>query len=48
MVMGTTSEVGFLDSIGFCNAFSVTYHLPTLKTDDAKKVKYCCCRSALV
>ncbi|GMY37369.1 vesicle-fusing ATPase-like [Fagus crenata] len=38
MVIGTTSEVGFLDSIGVCNAFSVTYHLPTLKTDDAKKV----------
>ncbi|CAN1280771.1 Vesicle-fusing ATPase [Linum perenne] len=38
LVFGTTSEVGFLDSIGFCDAFSVTYHLPTLKTDDAKKV----------
>ncbi|PPD66174.1 hypothetical protein GOBAR_DD36944 [Gossypium barbadense] len=38
LVIGTTSEVGFLDSVGICDAFSVTYHLPTLKTDDAKKV----------
>ena len=48
MVIGTTSKVGFLDSIGYCDAFSVTYHLPTLKTDDAKKVKYFCCCSVLV
>ncbi|XP_059435961.1 vesicle-fusing ATPase [Corylus avellana] len=38
LVIGTTSEVGFLDSVGICGAFSVTYHVPTLKTDDAKKV----------
>ncbi|XVF40491.1 hypothetical protein PTKIN_Ptkin01aG0117800 [Pterospermum kingtungense] len=38
LVMGTTSEVGFLDSVGICDTFSVTYHLPRLKTDDAKKV----------
>ncbi|XP_039019978.1 vesicle-fusing ATPase-like [Hibiscus syriacus] len=38
LVFGTTSEVGFLDSAGLCDAFSVTYHLPTLKTADAKKV----------
>ncbi|KAF2303332.1 hypothetical protein GH714_016817 [Hevea brasiliensis] len=38
MVIGTTSEVGFLDSIGICDAFSVTYHVPTLKAEDAKKV----------
>ncbi|OMO65152.1 hypothetical protein COLO4_31469 [Corchorus olitorius] len=38
LVMGTTSEVGFLDSVGIRDAFSVTYHLPTLKTEDAKKV----------
>ncbi|GMJ14677.1 N-ethylmaleimide sensitive factor [Hibiscus trionum] len=38
LVFGTTSEVGFLDSVGVCDAFSVTYHLPTLKTADAKKV----------
>ncbi|XVF25799.1 hypothetical protein REPUB_Repub13aG0244700 [Reevesia pubescens] len=38
LVMGTTSEVSFLDSVGICDAFSVAYHLPTLKTDDAKKV----------
>ncbi|GMY37357.1 Vesicle-fusing ATPase [Fagus crenata] len=38
MVIGTTSEVDFLKSIGYYYAFSVIYHLPTLKTDDAKKV----------
>ncbi|KAK7362829.1 hypothetical protein VNO77_04953 [Canavalia gladiata] len=38
MVIGTTSELGFLDSIGFCDTFSVTYHVPTLNTNDAKKV----------
>ncbi|KAJ8761634.1 hypothetical protein K2173_004410 [Erythroxylum novogranatense] len=38
LVIGTTSEVGFLDSIGFCDTFSVTYRVPTLKTEDAKKV----------
>jgi hypothetical protein len=38
LVLGTTSEVSFLDSVGICDAFSVTYHLPTLKADDAKKV----------
>ncbi|KDP20974.1 hypothetical protein JCGZ_21445 [Jatropha curcas] len=38
LVIGTTSEVGFLDSIGICDSFSVTYHVPRLKADDAKKV----------
>ncbi|CAN4087392.1 unnamed protein product [Withania somnifera] len=38
LVIGTTSEVRFLDSVGLCDAFSVTYHIPTLKTEDAKKV----------
>ncbi|GAU38493.1 hypothetical protein TSUD_64720 [Trifolium subterraneum] len=38
MVIGTTSEVDFLDSIGFCDTFSITYHLPTLNRNDAKKV----------
>ncbi|KAK6805415.1 hypothetical protein RDI58_003200 [Solanum bulbocastanum] len=38
LVIGTTSESGFLDSVGLCDAFSVTYHVPTLKTEDAKKV----------
>ncbi|CAI8618212.1 unnamed protein product [Vicia faba] len=38
MVIGTTSEVDFLDSIGFCNNFSITYNVPTLSTNDAKKV----------
>lgn len=36
--MGTTSEVSFLDSVVLCDAFSVTYNVPTLKTEDAKKV----------
>lgn len=38
MVIGTTSEVSFLDSIGLCSAFGVTYPVPTLRTNDAKKV----------
>uniref|UniRef100_A0A7C9F876 Vesicle-fusing ATPase n=1 Tax=Opuntia streptacantha TaxID=393608 RepID=A0A7C9F876_OPUST len=38
LVIGTTGEVGFLDSIGIREAFSVTYHVPTLKTEDARKV----------
>lgn len=38
LVIGTTSEVSFLDSVGICDAFSVTYHVPTLKTEDAKRV----------
>ncbi|XP_050205034.1 vesicle-fusing ATPase [Mercurialis annua] len=38
LVMGTTSEVGFLDSVGLCAAFSVTYEVPKLNKVDAKKV----------
>jgi hypothetical protein len=38
-VIGTTSEVGFLESVGMCDVFSVTYHVPKLKKDDAKKVR---------
>ncbi|XAR68334.1 Vesicle-fusing ATPase [Bertholletia excelsa] len=38
LVIGTTSEVTFLESIGICDAFSVTYHVPKLKTEDARKV----------
>ncbi|KAK1570965.1 hypothetical protein Q3G72_009860 [Acer saccharum] len=38
LVIGTTSEVTFLDSVGICDAFAVTYNVPTLKTEDAKKV----------
>ncbi|KAJ0684479.1 putative vesicle-fusing ATPase [Helianthus annuus] len=38
LVIGTTSEVTFLESVGVCDAFSVTYHVPMLKTEDAKKV----------
>ena len=39
-MIGTTSEVAFLDSIGICDAFAVTYHVPKLKTEDARKVNY--------
>ncbi|KAF9610833.1 hypothetical protein IFM89_025199 [Coptis chinensis] len=38
LVIGTTSEVGFLESLGICDAFSVAYHVPTLRSTDAKKV----------
>uniref|UniRef100_A0A1D1Z157 Vesicle-fusing ATPase n=1 Tax=Anthurium amnicola TaxID=1678845 RepID=A0A1D1Z157_9ARAE len=38
LVIGTTSELGFLESLGICDAFSVTYHVPVLTTNDAKKV----------
>ncbi|XP_073008095.1 vesicle-fusing ATPase isoform X1 [Typha latifolia] len=38
MVIGTTSEVGFLESLGICDAFSVTHHVPKLQKEDAKKV----------
>ncbi|AQK53953.1 Vesicle-fusing ATPase [Zea mays] len=38
LVVGTTSEVGFLESVGMCDVFSVTYHVPKLKKEDAKKV----------
>ncbi|KAH7571379.1 hypothetical protein JRO89_XS04G0031500 [Xanthoceras sorbifolium] len=37
LVIGTTSEVSFLESVGVCDAFAVTYNVPTLKTEDAKK-----------
>lgn len=39
LVVGTTSEVGFLESVGMCDVFSVTYHVPKLKKEDAKKVR---------
>ena len=38
LVIGTTSQVGFLGDVGICDAFSVTYTVPTLNTEDAKKV----------
>ncbi|XP_042042305.1 vesicle-fusing ATPase-like [Salvia splendens] len=38
LVIGTTSEVNFLESVGIRDSFSVTYNVPTLKTEDAKKV----------
>ncbi|KAI7754037.1 hypothetical protein M8C21_029149 [Ambrosia artemisiifolia] len=40
LVIGTTSELSFLESVGVCDAFSVTYHVPTLKTEDAKKASF--------
>ncbi|KAA8526142.1 hypothetical protein F0562_007758 [Nyssa sinensis] len=38
LVIGTTSKVAFLDSVGICAAFSYTYRVPTLKTEDARRV----------
>ncbi|ESQ38107.1 hypothetical protein EUTSA_v10028462mg [Eutrema salsugineum] len=38
LVFGTTSQLTFLDSVGICESFSVTYSVPTLRTEDAKKV----------
>ncbi|KAI3964642.1 hypothetical protein MKX01_020459, partial [Papaver californicum] len=38
LVIGTTSEVDFLESLGICGAFAVTYHVPILQNADAKKV----------
>ncbi|KAJ3670985.1 hypothetical protein LUZ60_008411 [Juncus effusus] len=38
LVIGTTSEVGFLESLGMVDSFSVTYHVPKLRQVDAKKV----------
>lgn len=40
LVIGTTSELTFLDSVGLRDAFSVTYNVPTLKTEDARKVHH--------
>ncbi|KAK9092552.1 hypothetical protein Syun_027463 [Stephania yunnanensis] len=38
MVIGTTSEMYLLESLGILDVFSVNYHVPTLKTEDAKQV----------
>ncbi|GLU23006.1 hypothetical protein SLE2022_390400 [Rubroshorea leprosula] len=38
LVLGTTSEMSFLESVGICDAFSVSYQVPKLKTDGVKKV----------
>ncbi|RAL52485.1 hypothetical protein DM860_007342 [Cuscuta australis] len=38
LVIGTTSQIGFLDSIGFLDVFSVTHTVPTLNAEDAKMV----------
>ncbi|KAI6705124.1 hypothetical protein NL676_008086 [Syzygium grande] len=38
LVIGTTSKLNFLRSVGVCNAFSCAYHVPVLKTDEVKEV----------
>ncbi|KFK28754.1 hypothetical protein AALP_AA7G042300 [Arabis alpina] len=38
LVIGTTSDVRFLKAVGLRQAFSVTYPVPLLRTEDAKKV----------
>ncbi|KAL0874078.1 hypothetical protein Bca101_023783 [Brassica carinata] len=38
LVLGTTSELTFLKAVGLGKAFSVTYSVPLLRTEDAKKV----------
>ncbi|KAL6220996.1 hypothetical protein ACLB2K_008749 [Fragaria x ananassa] len=38
LVIGTTSEFEFLESVRFCNTFSHTYNVPTLNSEDAKNV----------
>ncbi|KAK1261112.1 Vesicle-fusing ATPase [Acorus gramineus] len=38
LVIGTTSAVEVLDSLGIRDAFAVTYRVPRLNTQDAKKV----------
>ncbi|MCL7037787.1 hypothetical protein MKW94_026521 [Papaver nudicaule] len=38
LVIGTTSELDFLDSLGMYSTFGVTYHVPILRNQDAKKV----------
>ncbi|CAH8275766.1 unnamed protein product [Arabidopsis lyrata] len=38
LVLGTTSELTFLNAVGLRKAFSVTYSVPLLRTEDAKKV----------
>lgn len=52
LVIGTTSELAFLESLGVCDAFSVVYNVPVLKAEDAKKVEslepsYSCMHSML-
>ncbi|CAA6655548.1 unnamed protein product [Spirodela intermedia] len=37
LVIGTTSELAFLESLGVCDAFSVVYNVPVLKGEDAKR-----------
>ena len=40
LVIGTTSEMRFLESLGISDAFCVIYHVPTLDKKDAKKVNW--------
>lgn len=38
MVIGTTSEMGFLGPLGLFDAFSIPYDVPKLDKEDAKKL----------
>ncbi|KAG7541976.1 Aspartate decarboxylase-like domain superfamily [Arabidopsis thaliana x Arabidopsis arenosa] len=38
LVLGTTSEVTFLKSVGLCKAFAAMYPVPLLSSEDANKV----------
>uniref|UniRef100_A0A0D6QXW2 Vesicle-fusing ATPase n=1 Tax=Araucaria cunninghamii TaxID=56994 RepID=A0A0D6QXW2_ARACU len=38
LVIGTTSEALVLDSLGLRKAFGITFHVPTLRREDIKKV----------
>ncbi|XP_074568067.1 vesicle-fusing ATPase [Curcuma longa] len=38
LVIGTTSVMGFLESVVISDAFSVSYHVPELNKEDVKKV----------
>lgn len=38
LVIGTTSEAHVLDSLGIRKAFGITFHVPTLRRADTKKV----------
>ena len=38
LVIETTSEAHVLESLGFRKAFGITFHVPTLRRPDTKKV----------
>ncbi|XP_059076077.1 vesicle-fusing ATPase [Cryptomeria japonica] len=38
LVIGTTSEVQVLESLGLRKAFGVTFHVPTLRREDTRKI----------